>query len=224
MDLSSTLAEFVLRCGKTAYAEPPDNLAFHVSISQQVFQRVLKSIPSEQRTSVLDVGCANGFARKMFAEAGFTSYHGLTSRIEDISGCPHDWAADKEMSSEFTKADMHNIALWENVLPFSLIWARHIVEHSPIPLFLLEALRDQLAPDGFLYVEVPSPSTPCEHFRNANHYSCFSQEGWWSLFHKAGLEVVDPFDCHVDVPAGKDVYFCFLLKSVSRQEDSIEGA
>ena len=219
MDLASKLAEFVLRCGATAYAEPPDNLAFHRSVAQQVFQRVLKSIPPEKRVKVLDVGCADGFALKMFGEAGYKTYKGVTSRLEDV---PDDlWSAGTQFC--FQQADMHEIALWPKGI-FSLVWARHIVEHSPIPLFLLEALRDQLTPDGFLYVEVPSPSTPSEHFRNANHYSCFGQEGWWSLFHKAGLEVVDPFDCHVDVPAGKDVYFCFLLKSVSRQEDSIEGA
>ena len=219
MGIGNKLAEFVLRCGATAYAEPPDNLAFHASISQKVFQRVLKSIPSEQRTSVLDVGCANGFAREMFAEAGYSRYLGVTSRIGDIPLESRKFGMFKEMLTLFIEEDVHRIALWKSdPRLYNLVWARHIVEHSPIPLFLLEALRDQLTPDGFLYVEVPSPSTPSEHFRNANHYSCFGQEGWWSLFHKAGLEVVDPFDCHVDVPAGKDVYFCFLLKSVSRQE------
>ena len=213
MELAAKLAEFVLRCGQTAYTEPPAHLAFHTKNSIKVFDRVQRSISPEKRISVLDVGCADGFALKIFRDAAFKKYMGVTSNIGDVDELRYGQPG----YASFRQSDMHRIALWPSG-NYSLVWARHVLEHSPIPLFMLEALRNQMDPDGYLYVEVPSATTVSEHAMNPNHYSCFGREAWQGLFYKAGLPVViDSFDFDVDLDIGKDTYFCWLLKSLSRQ-------
>jgi len=221
MTLAEKLAEFVLRCGQTAYTEGEESLTFHGEISRRVLEQALTSIPADRRLSVLDVGCANGFMRELFYGAGYRYYRGVTSRLDDIH-TDDPWRkceGYRDMFVTFTGCDMHNIALWPKAgKGYDLIWARHILEHSPIPLFLIESLRDQMADDGYLYVEVPSPQTVCLHALNENHYSCFSREGWFSLFLKAGMKIVQSWDFHVDIVIGPDEYFCFLLQSASRQK------
>jgi SAM-dependent methyltransferase len=201
MSLGSDLERFVLNCAETSYTEGEDSIAFHSSIAKIVWDRVKLRLPSTG--SVLDVGCANGFAMKMFMADGWW-VTGLTTNIYDID--------DPNLQNMALERDMHQIGTFSS--KFDLIWARHVMEHSPVPLFLLQEMKKVLATSGFVYIEVPSPSTPCLHWTNANHYSCFSREGWQGLINKAGFEVLETFDVNVKVPAGDDVYFCWLLKAV----------
>ena len=48
---------------------------------------------------------------------------------------------------------------------------------SPLPLrWTLAQARDALAPDGWLYVEVPAPGTRARHAFNPNHYAVVGRE------------------------------------------------
>ena len=68
---------------------------------------------------------------------------------------------------------------------FDLIWARHALEHSPMPYF---ALREWYrVSKQYLLVVVPEVS---EYIANyPGHYSCLSEEMWEALFKKSGWEV-----------------------------------
>ena len=222
MDIGDKLAAFVRRCGDSIYTEDETSLSWHTGIARQAFDRVKTKIPPDSLRTVLDLGCANGFARTMFSEAGVAYYRGVTARIDDV---PADAHANVGMSCSFTACDMHEIAMWPKPQRgYDLIWARHILEHSPIPLFVLVSLREQLAPGGYLYVEVPAPDTKSMHPFNENHYSCFGVEGWVGLIRKAGLNFIDIFNITVEVMSGPDTYHCFLLQSVSRQAEEAEPA
>jgi SAM-dependent methyltransferase len=200
------LEAFVLRCAETSYAESPENIAFHASIFKRVWDDVKPHLEPLAGKTVLDVGCANGFALRMFLSEGMSPV-GVTCNIKDV---------DVDLRNSVFCADMHNMG--ETIEShYDLVWARHVCEHSPIPLFLLNQFKEKMKFNGFLYVEVPSPSTLKEtvtlgHSANPNHYSCFSREGWDGLFLKAGLAVVKSWDVNVTVPAGEDVYFSYLLK------------
>jgi SAM-dependent methyltransferase len=200
MSLGSDLERFVLNCAETSYTEGEDSIAFHSSIAKVVWDRVKLRLPDIGR--VLDVGCANGFAMQMFIDDGWDAV-GLTCNLYDLE--------EKNRHLAFEK-DMHQIG--SMMVAYDLIWARHVLEHSPVPLFVLQEMKKILYKSGFVYIEVPSPHTPCLHWTNANHYSCFSREGWQGLINKAGYEVLETFDVGVKVPAGDDTYFCWLLKAV----------
>ena len=201
-------------CARAAYSETPESLGFHQKISHSAWARVKPYLDPIGGKTVLDVGCANGFALKMFEADGF--------RPENVTGITCSEADANEAWSRGVEnvalLDMHEVRdlladseYVEN--GFDLIWARHVVEHSPIPLFLLREFRAVMRPGtGLLYVEVPAPDTPCLHATNENHYSCFGREGWEGLFAKAGLATVDTWNFDVNVEPGLDHYFCWLLK------------
>lgn len=207
--LGKRLEVFLQSCAEAAYTEDPGSLAFHSAIAKGVWEKVKPFfLPLEGKT-VLDVGCANGFAQQMFTKDGIdrADYTGITCSEADARDC------GARGIPNIVQLDMHDIALLsEDCLPFDLVWARHVMEHSPVPLFVLQEIRRLLRPGtGKLYVEVPAPDTACRHTTNVNHYSCFERNGWEGLFDKAGLTPIMAFEIGVQVPAGPDRYYCWLL-------------
>jgi predicted SAM-dependent methyltransferase len=148
----------------------------------------------------------------MFMEEGFAEATGITCSREDA----HE--ANERGMRNVCVLDMHEIGdLRDEFVPqkvgeLDLVWARHVLEHSPIPLFVLQEIHSILRPGtGKLYVEVPDPATACHHCANVQHFSCFGREGWEGLFDKAGFTPLDTFVFNVQVKAGDDRYFCWLL-------------
>jgi SAM-dependent methyltransferase len=210
--LGARLEQFIAACSAKAYTEPPDNLAFHAKITQDVWDKVKWAVLPADDKAILDIGCANGFAQAMFAKDGIdrADYTGITCSEADAHDC-----GERGIPNIFVW-DMHNVrelfAQGDYENGFDLVWARHVMEHSPIPLFLLQEIRQILTPGtGKLYVEVPAPDTACRHTTNPNHFSCFGREGWEGLFDKAGFTPIESFDIEVKVPVGNDRYYCWLL-------------
>ena len=201
--LGKRLEVFLQSCAEAAYTEGPDSITFHSAIAKGVWEKVKPYfLPLEDKT-VLDVGCANGFAIEMFMKEGFGAVAGITCSQADAN------EAKNRGVRNVAVCDMHDMRWGGGV---DLIWARHVLEHSPIPLFLLQEFKQTLRPGtGKLYVEVPAPDTPCRHTTNVNHYSCFERNGWEGLFDKAGFTPIMSFDVQVTVPAGEDRYYCWLL-------------
>ena len=210
--LGSRLESFIAACSAKAYTEPPDNLAFHAKITQDVWDKVKWAVLPADNKSILDIGCANGFSFEIFEKDGFgvLQVTGITCSQQDAQeawkrGLKNVLVLEMHELRDLIAEDAH-----EN--GFDLVWARHVMEHSPIPLFLLQEIRQILRPGtGKLYVEVPAPDTACLHPTNVNHFSCFGREGWEGLFDKAGFTPIETFDIQVHVPAGDDRYFCWLL-------------
>lgn len=210
--LGQRLEQFIAECTATAYTEGAESLAFHSEIAQSAWDKIKWAVLPPGEKTLLDMGCANGFSLEMFERDGFAHNNiaGITCSQADA-----DEAQSRGIDNVFV-LDMHEVRsllaqdTYEN--GFDLVWARHVMEHSPVPLFLLQEIRQSLTPGmGRLYVEVPAPDTPCLHPTNPNHFSCFSREGWEGLFSKAGLTPIEAFDIQVKVPVGDDRYFCWLL-------------
>jgi SAM-dependent methyltransferase len=210
--LGARLEQFIAACSATAYTETPDSLSFHQNIARDVWAKVKWAILPAEGKTILDIGCANGFAQELFVKDGLdrADYTGITCSEADAKDC-----GERGIPSIFVW-DMHNVRAlltegdYEN--GFDLVWARHVMEHSPVPLFLLQEIRQILTPGtGKLYIEVPAPDTACLHPTNPNHFSCFGREGWDGLIDKAGFAPIETFDIEAKVPAGNDRYFCWLL-------------
>ena len=128
--------------------------------------RAHRQLSPSGKVKLLDIGCGNCDALNTLTELG-VSAHGLTFGTEDLRECdkqPH--AAEFEVSSDM---DMHDLDFPAG--SFSLVWARHSLEHSMAPLFVLFQIFEVLSPGGFLYVEVPAADTSAAHGENPNHYS-----------------------------------------------------
>lgn len=197
------LADFVKeRLENDLYAEPPSQL--HRDITKDMIRRLADHIQLEGKR-VLDCGCGQGVALEVFREAGAEAT-GITFG-EDLEICRKRGFDVHEMDQSFLEFPPET---------FDLVWCRHALEHSLFPLFTLRGFFDVLKADGILYVEVPAPGTSARHEYNLNHYSCFTQGAWLSLFQRSGFDVLDTMDLKFRVACGDDLYHSFFLKKVNK--------
>jgi 2-polyprenyl-3-methyl-5-hydroxy-6-metoxy-1,4-benzoquinol methylase len=86
---------------------------------------------------------------------------------------------------------MHDIGQNIRAEQYGAIFARHVLEHSAAPLYVLTCLRECLRPDGLIYVEVPLPGTPTQQEANPNHYTCLTKKGWAYTLMRAGFTAIE---------------------------------
>jgi SAM-dependent methyltransferase len=151
---------------------------------------------------ILDVGAGQGTATKLFRSDGHSAI-AVNGNIKDHVAC-----LEQGLDSRYW--DMHHMNFIGS--PFDLIWARHILEHSAFPMFALYGFNTVLKPGGLMYVEVPSPDTPCKHETNPNHWSVFGLRAWEVLIHRAGFELVQRWAFDFEVADGQDRYFAWLWR------------
>lgn len=193
------LAEFIHKLQADVYAEAPTEL--HHEITRRALEYLAELVPVTPGMQALDVGCGHGPATQWFLSRG-CEYRGVTLCEEEVllgrlRGLPIDC-----MDQSFL--DYPDAS-------FDILWARHVLEHSPFPLFTLEGFRRVLKPGGVLYVEVPAPDTVSHHEKNPNHYSVFCKASWMALFERSGFGFIAGRDYFLDGPAGPDQYWGFYL-------------
>lgn len=183
----------------------------HTAFTRKSFGRFV--LPHQDRVKLaLDVGCGPGTALELFRQHGIPAI-GITLSEDDVQAC-------RAKGFEVVKGDQSFLDFPER--HFDLVWSRHCLEHSAMPLLTLLEYNRVLKDDGFLYVEVPQPDSI--HIDTPNHYSLFSDRGWRSLFMRADLKVADytlysvvrRWDWDVKaVPAGHinmmDYYYAYWL-------------
>lgn len=210
--MTDRFTEFLQSLVADTYPEPPSPI--HEEITAKVLPKVCKHLG--ECAHVLDVGCGQGVAFRHFAR--------MFNRGTVVGITPNatDFMAAKEVADELTvqaegeqaffvrQLDMHHH--WSEVDYFDLIWARHVLEHSPAPLFALREFSRVLKPGGWLYVEVPMPDTACHHETNKNHYSVLTDSMWQALIQKAGFTLVEGKVWRFVTGAGPDEYRSYLCR------------
>ncbi len=184
----------------TVYSEPPS--LHHHGLIEKVWAEVVKPALPGGSLSILDVGAGDGFAMELFERAGHRAT-GVNYTNEDRLAC-----LEKNLCC--VQGDMHELSFWED--DFDLVWARHVLEHSPFPMRALCEIHKVLKPGGLFYVEVPAPGTACEHESNPNHFSVFTQKAWGWLLTKAGFDMLAERSLTFRVDAGEDTYFLWLCR------------
>src|ERR1035438_7930031 len=171
----SKFEQFMQDVAKTVYSEP--RTPGHDQIIEMMAPKVAKLIPAHG--TILDVGCGQGPALEWFKKAGF-DIRGITLSQEDVDVCQKQgWNANL--------GDQNDLGLYYDAY-FDCVWARHVIEHSIAPFWTLHEFKRVLICGGILYLEVPSPDTPCNHVANANHYSVLGHDMWLSLIQRSGFE------------------------------------
>jgi len=168
------------------YAQPPDE--GHTSRAQEVIERWISVL--DGLTSILDVGCGQGFAMPMLAQHA--------ERVEGVT-LGADYQVCVEQGLSVRNADMSFLPYADD--EFDLIFARHSLEHSPMPLLTLMEWRR--VSRRWLILIVPSLSS--FGFVGRNHYYVLLPDQWEALINTAGWTVVWTED---DATEFEHRYFC----------------
>lgn len=163
------LEKHLEKLGKSVYREP--TFDWHEKLIDNSFRHFVESGSFK---NVLDVGIGTGYALKKFKDLGIKAT-GITLNKEEAQ-------AQTFIGNDVMVMDMNFLDFDD--AQFDLVWCRHSLEHSVMPLIALMEFNRVLKPEGFLYVEVPSDNIV--HMENCNHYSLFSDAAWQALFRKAG--------------------------------------
>lgn len=163
--------EYLNNLSKDVYAQPPDrgHTDFAKAFLGWSFDILMYG------GSVLDVGCGQGFCSPMFEKKGF-AWTGATIG-DDYHIC--------------SKAGL-NVQNWDmTFLPvpdghYDVIFARHVLEHSPFPILTLMEWKRVMR--KHLMLVLPSPDY--WGFGGLNHYSVLTKEQWWHQFDRAGLRII----------------------------------
>ncbi len=181
------------------YAEPPTEPA--ISITALMVNSLREKGIIKAGIDILDVGCGQGVALHHFREAGAKAI-GVTIGA--------DYDVCKASGYDVVEADQSFLEFPDQ--SFDLLWCRHVLEHSPFPLFTLSEYFRLTRLGGHVYVEVPAPDTTAQHQENPNHYSVFGLTAWRSLMVRTGFSIVEATAVNPIVKCGPDTYWAFLLR------------
>jgi SAM-dependent methyltransferase len=154
------------------YAQPPDEghtaWAIHALLT-------LGAVPQGVK-NVLDVGCGQGFLKPYFEKIGGWNWTGVTIG-EDFQAC-----VDKGLTVH--QADMTFLPFEDG--SYDLIFARHVLEHSPHPVLTL--MEWHRVSREFLLLITPAPAF--WGVRGKNHYSVLEKAHLQWLLERAGWKTI----------------------------------
>ena len=173
---------------KDIYPQPPD--AGHREWAYEAFEWIMTTAYAGrlgEGDEVLDVGCGQGFMCPTFEDAGF-NWTGVTIGA-DFKEARHFLASLAIDPRKVWEADMTFLPFDAN--SFDLVFARHVLEHSPFPIITLMEWHRVAKPESWMCLVAPAP-----HYwlsGGKNHYSLVPKENleWW--LRRSGWEPVHRF-------------------------------
>ena len=120
-----------------------------------------------------------------------------------------DFAVGKKKGRNLWEFDFNFIPLDDN--SFDLVYSRHSLEHSPIPLLTLMEWARICNP----YIALVLPSPEYWRWGGRNHYFVLNRHQWKNLFQVVGLDVVhESIKKHPMYPGKPEstIEYWFLLK------------
>lgn len=190
--------ELLAKCASTAYPEPESPL--HADITPKAVS-ILSDRLSPGAT-ILDIGCGNGLALGLFKSKGFHPT-GIS-----VLQCEVDAAREKGFPA--AQLDMHRVS--ELLGRYDGVFARHVLEHSPCPMFVLHQIHHVMTPGGWLYVEVPMPETAAHHEQNPNHHTVLTRLSWGHLISRSGFKIDNGGQISFQLKLGPDEYAFYLAQ------------
>jgi len=163
------IAQYLADLEGDIYPQPPD--PGHTRWAEEVLQKWLPALDVEERT-LLDIGCGSGFCAKIVRDAGW-QWRGVTLGDEDVRMC-------RAQKLKVDRADFSFLPYEGNT--FSVAFARHALEHSPMPLLTLMEWRR--VTKHFLILVNPDPAVYGYEMRN--HYSTMIKPQLLCILERAG--------------------------------------
>lgn len=154
------------------YPQPPDE--GHAQLAQKVIDYWMSRMTTCH--SVLDVGCGQGFCQSLF-ERWDVKYDGVALGEDVIKA--------QENGYNVHKADFTFLSGIQDE-SFDLVFSRHSLEHSPMPLLTLMEWRR--VSKQWLGIVLPHPDWYT--YRGLNHYSVMNMDQIHNLLEIAGWSVI----------------------------------
>lgn len=130
--------------------------------------------------SVFDVGCGTGFCFPIFHRYGW-EYLGITASEQDRK------EGISKHGANILSGDMSYLPVDNN--SYDIIFARHILEHSPFPIITLMEWRRVAK---HLCLVMPAPEY--WGFAGKNHYSVGIPDQIWWWLRRAGWNIIEKRD------------------------------
>lgn len=166
---------YLEKLNEEIYPEPESEL--HNELSQKAIELFVEPVKKDI-CKVLDVGCGQGIALKRFNDLEIDTV-GITLGREDYHVCIEKGYDVRIMDQSFLDFEKDT---------FDLVWVRHCIEHSVMPLITLFEFNRVLKKGKYLYLEMPQAESI--HVNNPNHYSLLGPKGWKHLLSKASFEII----------------------------------
>lgn len=172
---------------------------YHESIIDTLFEVGVKRGSFKK---VLDVGIGVGYELNKFKESGIKAT-GITLSKEEFEKA-------KALGHDVHLMDMAFLDFEDEV--FDLVWCRHALEHSVMPVIALMEFHRVLKNNGVLYVEIPNDNS--FQIFNENHFSLFSDFTWQELFKKTGFAKISMSQAQILFGSWIDIYLQYWLRKV----------
>lgn len=153
------------------YPQPPDE--GHTKLAQEVIDLWMSRM--SQVKTVLDAGAGQGFCQPMFERWG-VQYTGIALGPDVI---PAQAAGYNVQRMDFNFLEFPDKS-------FDMVFSRHSLEHSPMPILTL--MEWSRVVKGWLGVVLPAP----EHYtyEGLNHYSVMSVPQFLSIVKRANFQPI----------------------------------
>ena len=153
------------------YEQPEDK--GHTDLAYKVIDLWASRMTTCQ--TVLDVGCGTGFCEDMF-KVWNMEYQGVC--------LGKDFIVARDLARKVKKMDFHFLEYPDN--SFDMVFSRHSLEHSPMPLLaLMEWAR---VAKSWLGLVLPAPEW--YGYKGVNHYSVMNHEQVENLLSRAGWKAL----------------------------------
>jgi len=180
---------------KTVYKEP--TFDYHERLIDSAFDSFVKK---GSFTNILDVGFGTGYSLGKFKELGIN--------VKGITLDEDEWKDQNFLGYDVQLMDMAFLDFEDKT--FDLVWCRHTLEHSVMPIIALMEFNRVLKDGGYLYIEVPQDESV--HVDNPNHYSMLSDRAWQSLIRRTGLKLLYRGQWVIHLEGWIDLYWTYWLK------------
>lgn len=185
------------------------------------YRHIVRNILSHgvlNSASVLDVGCATGGLMEAFVRFGFKDVYGVSLSEGEVHRC-----REKGLQAEV-------VDIASEKRSYDLITLSHVLEHVPNVLGLLKALRNNVNPQGYIYIEVPdalrysnSFSSVCQGF-NTEHINHFDLSHLIFACMRADLSVGYQGSYYAEAEGGKFYPVIWVMVKPSESlKNSIES-
>lgn len=155
------------------YPQPPD--PGHQAAIDDIGNRWVAKLENMKEKSILDVGCGQGQAILMLQK--------YAKRVTGVT-LGDDAKICQDKGLEVYENDMSFLPFRDD--EFQLIFARHVLEHSPMPLLTL--MEWHRVSNWWLMLILPRP----EYFavQGRNHYHIMPIQNWVWLLQLSGWEIL----------------------------------
>lgn len=157
---------------KEVYPQPQD--PGHTGWANEAVAKLIERVGIRKGYSVLDLGCGEAFLQELFEYLGY-AYLGVC--------LGEDYKVAMERGRNVIEEDFTFLPFKDD--SFDVLFSRHSLEHSPMPLLTLMEWRRITK----RYIALVLPSPVFWEYRGVNHYFVLNEEQWRHLFETVGLEV-----------------------------------